>query len=65
MVFMCYLGNSRAAVTAHCLNPFGVKNRLLLVKALIHVAYIALLCLQHAGQIDLGKIYVYAYSQCL
>lgn len=52
-----YLGNSRAAVTTDCLNSFGIKHRLLLVKALIHVAYIALLCLQHAGQIDLVKIH--------
>lgn len=57
-VFLCYLGNSRAAVTTHCLNSFGIKHRLLLVKAFIHVAYIAFLCLQHAGQIDLGKIHI-------
>lgn len=43
--FACYLGNSRAAVAAHRLDPFGVKHRLLLVKALVHVAHIAFLCL--------------------
>ena len=52
--FSCYLGNSRAAVTAHCFDPFGVKHRLLLVKVLIHIAHVALLCLKHAGQVHLG-----------
>ena len=52
--FACYLGNSRAAIAAHSLNPFGVKHRLLLVKVLIHIAHVALLCLKHAGQVHLG-----------
>lgn len=51
--FACYLGNSRAAVAAHRLNPFGIKHGLLLVKALIHVAHVTLLCLQNAGQVHL------------
>lgn len=48
-----YLGNSGATVTPNGFDPLGVKHRLLLVQALVHVAHVPLLGLQHARQVHL------------
>lgn len=53
--FVRYLRNSRAGVSAHCLNAFGIKHRLGLLQGLIHVSHVALLSLQDAGQVDLNS----------
>ena len=57
MALMCwrggYLGNSRAAVSANRLDSLGVEHGVFLVQALIHVAHIALLGLENAGEVNL------------
>ena len=54
-VMFFYLGNSRAGISANCLDAFGIVHWLLLVWSLVHVATVTLLGLKDAWIIHLER----------